>query len=258
LKQRSSWQVQKSVLYALFLREVNVRFSAGKLGYFWVIFEPLLQISIFVTVKVMLFGSNSTLDYPVFITLGFIGFNLFRHIVDRAMSVFSANKGLYAYKQVKPVDTIIARVLTEILITIIIMILFVLFGLYFNFDLNIQSLGMLIFTFIWLILFGLSFGLFIAVIGVFFDSFQKVVKLVLSPLMFVSAIFYSMQDIPQTLQEILYYNPLVHFMEMLHANYFYSLTDDFVNYQYMLIWTVIPLFMGLWLYQKLEKRIVSL
>jgi capsular polysaccharide transport system permease protein len=67
-----------------------------------------------------------------------------------------------------------------------------------------------------------------------------------------------MQDIPQTLQEILYYNPLVHFMEMLHANYFYSLTDDFVNYQYMLIWTVIPLFMGLWLYQKLEKRIVSL
>jgi capsular polysaccharide transport system permease protein len=258
LKQRSSWQVQKSVLYALFLREVNVRFSAGKLGYFWVIFEPLLQISIFVTVKVMLFGSNSTLDYPVFITLGFIGFNLFRHIVDRAMSAFSANKGLYAYKQVKPVDTIIARVLTEILITIIIMILFVLFGLYFNFDLNIQSLGMLIFTFIWLILFGLSFGLFIAVIGVFFDSFQKVVKLVLSPLMFVSAIFYSMQDIPQTLQEILYYNPLVHFMEMLHANYFYSLTDDFVNYQYMLIWTVIPLFMGLWLYQKLEKRIVSL
>lgn len=258
MRQRSSWQVQKSVLYALFLREVNVRFSAGKWGYFWVIFEPLLQISIFVTVKVMLFGSNSTLDYPVFITLGFIAFNLFKHIVDQTMSAFSSNKGLYAYKQVKPIDTIVSRILVEMLVTAIIAMIFIAIGLYFDFYMNVQNLGIVIFSFLWLIIFSVSFGLLVAVIGLFYESFKKVVKLVLSPLMFVSAIFYSMQDMPQLLYEALYYNPLAHFMEMLHANYFFSLNDDFVDYQYMLVWTVIPLFIGLWLYQKLEKRIVSL
>jgi len=45
LKKRGHLEVFTSVIYALFLREVNVRFSAGTLGYFWVIFEPLIQIS---------------------------------------------------------------------------------------------------------------------------------------------------------------------------------------------------------------------
>jgi len=255
---RSSWQVQKSVIYALFLREVNVRFSAGTMGYFWVIFEPLLQISIFVSVKVMLFGSASGLDYPVFITLGFIGFNFFRHIIDQSMGAFAANKGLYAYKQVKPIDTIISRLLVEFLVTAIIAFIFIMVGFYFGFDMQIENLGMLLLSFIWLTLFAVSFGLFTAVLATFYDSFKKVIKLVLSPLMFVSAIFYSMQDMPQALQEILYYNPLAHFMELIHANYFFVLDDGFVDYNYMLLWTILPLYIGLWSYTRLEKRIISL
>jgi capsular polysaccharide transport system permease protein len=258
LATRSSWQVQKSVIYALFLREVNVRFSAGKLGYFWVIFEPLLQISIFVAVKVMLFGTNSSLDYPVFITLGFVGFNFFRHIVDQSMGAFSANKGLYAYKQVKPIDTIISRVLVEFLVTSIIVCIFILLGLYFNFDMDVQNLGMLLLGFIWLTLFSVGFGLFTAILSTFYDSLKKIIKLVLSPLMFVSAVFYSMQDMPQALQDLIYYNPLAHFIELLHSSYFTVLNDNFIDYTYMLLWTIIPLYIGLWSYSHLEKRIISL
>jgi ABC-type polysaccharide/polyol phosphate export permease len=62
---------------------------------------------------------------------------------------------------------------------------------------------------------------------------------------------------PQTLQQLLYYNPLAHFIEMIHDNYFYVLNDDFVDYEYMLIWTIVPLYIGLWLYRKLEKGIIS-
>jgi len=256
--QRSPWQVQKSVIYALFLREINVRFSAGTMGYFWVIFEPLLQISIFVAVKVMLFGTNSSLDYPVFITLGFVGFNFFRHVVDQSMGAFSANKGLYAYKQVKPIDTIISRVLVEFLVTSIIVIILIFVGFYFDFDMNVHNLGMLLLSFLWLTLFAVGFGLFTAIMATFYDSVKKVIKLVLSPLMFVSAVFYSMQDMPQALQDLLYYNPLAHFMELLHAHYFLVLDDGFVDYGYMLLWTVLPLYVGLWFYKKLEKRIISL
>ncbi len=255
---RSSWHVQKSVIYALFLREVNVRFSAGTMGYFWVIFEPLLQIFIFVAVKLMLFGRNSSFDYPAFITLGFVGFNFFRHIVDQSMGAFAANKGLYAYKQVKPIDTIISRVLVEFLVTSIIVFIFVLFGLYFGFDINVENLGMLLLSFLWLTLFAIAFGLFSAVISTFYDSLKKVIKLVLSPLMFVSAVFYSMKDMPQALQDLIYYNPLAHFMELLHSCYFVALDDTFVDYNYILLWTLIPLYIGLWSYSRLEKRIISL
>jgi capsular polysaccharide transport system permease protein len=46
-------------------------------------------------------------------------------------------------------------------------------------------------------------------------------------------------------------------MEMIHGFYITGLDDRFVDYHYMLYWTVIPLFIGLWLYVRLEKRIIS-
>jgi capsular polysaccharide transport system permease protein len=258
LKKRGSWSVYKSVLYALFLREVNVRFSAGTMGYFWIVFEPLLQIFVFVAVKILLFGTNSNFDYPVFITLGFIGFNFFRHIVDQSMGALIANKGLYAYKQVKPIDTIISRVLVEILVTFMITIIFISIGFYFGYDMYVENLGLLLLSIVWLTLFSVSFGIFIAVISTFYDSFQKIIKLILSPLMFLSAIFYSMKDMPQGMQELFYFNPLAHFMELIHAHYFFELDDFFVDYVYLFFWTILPLYFGLWFYRKLEKRIISL
>jgi capsular polysaccharide transport system permease protein len=257
LRVRSSWEIQKSVIYALFLREVNVRFSAGKIGYIWIFLEPLLQILVFVTVKLLLFGKNSTFDYAVFITVGFIAYNLFRHIVNSSMSAFKSNKALFAYKQVKPIDTLIARLLVEIMIMGVISLVFIGAGFYFSYDMNPQNLGMVLITFIWLILFSFGLGLFVSVIGFFFTSFSKVVKLAMMPLMFISAIFYTLEDLPPSAQELLAINPLVHFMELIHASYFYSLTDQFVNYTYILMWTAFPLYIGLKLYIRLSKAIVS-
>jgi capsular polysaccharide transport system permease protein len=257
LKKRGHLEVFTSVIYALFLREVNVRFSAGTLGYFWVIFEPLIQISIFVAVKLALFGSKSNFDYAIFITVGFIAFNLFRHIVDRSMSAFKSNKGLYAYKQVKPIDGLIARVLVEILISAVISLIFIAVAIYMERGIEVENLGLVLSGFLWLIVFAFGVGLFVAVVGVFVNSFLKVVKLILSPMMFISAVFYPMQNLPQTLQDILYFNPLAHFIEMIHSAIFIEIDDSFIDYNYILLWTLTPLYLGLFFYRKLEKRIIS-
>ena len=257
MKPRSSWQIQKSVIYALFLREVNVRFSAGKIGYIWIFLEPMLQILIFVSVKMMLFGNRSNLDYAVFITIGFLGYNLFRHIVNNAMSAFKSNKALFAYKQVKPIDTLIARLLVEVMVIGFIALVFVGAGFYFGFDMSPQNLGMVLLTFIWLITFAFGFGLLVSVIGFFFESFIKIVKLAMMPLMFISAIFYSLVDLPASAQKLLSLNPIANFMELIHASYFDVLSDQFVDYTYMMIWTSVTLYLGLWLYVRLSKGIVS-
>ncbi len=254
---RSSWEIQKSVIYALFLREVSVRFSAGKIGYIWIFLEPLLQILIFVSVKILLFGKRSTFDYAVFITVGFIAYNLFRHIVNNSMGAFKSNKALFAYKQVKPIDTLIARLLVEIMITGVISFIFIGVGFYFNYDMHPENLGMILLTILWLIMFAFGFGLMVSVVGFFFTSFTKVVKLAMMPLMFISAIFYTLADLPPSASKLLSINPLVHFMELIHASYFHSITDEFVNYTYMLLWSTIPLYIGLKLYVRLSKAIVS-
>jgi len=63
--------------------------------------------------------------------------------------------------------------------------------------------------------------------------------------------------LPPAVGHLLLYNPLVHFMEMIHGFYVIGLDDRFVDYEYMALWTIVPLSTGMWLYLKLEKRIIS-
>jgi capsular polysaccharide transport system permease protein len=252
-------QVFLAVQNALILRELSMRFSSGRMGLFWTFFEPFFQILVFVLIKITLFGrSNSDFDFAVFLALNFIAFNLFKNIVTKSINAFKANKALFLYKQVKPIDTIIARVIVEIFITAIIILMFLTIGLYFNFDIAVKDISMVAFGFLFLTLFSFSFALVLSVLNIFVDSVGKLIGFSLTALMFASAVFYTLDMIPLELQRLLLYNPLIHFMEMIHGFYFIVLDDAYVDYYYISLWTFSLLFIGLWSYVKLEKRIISL
>ena len=255
---RGSFKIFLAVQNALFLRELSMRFSSGRMGMFWTFFEPFFQIFIFVIIKMTLFGSGeSNFDFAVFLALNFTAFHLFKNIVIKATASFKANKALFLYKQVKPIDTIIARSMVEVFISSIIISIFLFLGFYFDFDMHVKDLSMVALGFILLIIFSFSLGLFMAVLNVFVDSVGKLINFFMTALMFASAVFYSVEMMPPEVQSWLFYNPLTHFMEMIHGFYFYALDDKFVSYEYILVWTLSLLYIGLWLYIKLEKKIIS-
>lgn len=259
MKNRNFLQVFFAVQKALFLREFSMRFSVGQLGLFWTFAQPFFYVSLFVVIKVFIFKSASdNFDFAVFITLSFVAFHLFQNIIVKSIGSFSANKGLFLYKQVKPIDTIFARLLVEVFIFCVIVILFICIGFYFGYDMNVKNLGMIIFGYLWLMIFTFSIGLSLALASIYMTSIKNIISITMTLLMFASAIFYRIDTLSPELQHILLYNPLVHFMEMLHGYYFYALDDRYVDYEYMFLWTIGPLFPALWSYIKLEHRIISL
>ena len=258
IKLRKPLKVFYDVQKALFLRELNMRFSSGKSGLFWTFMEPFIQILVFVLIKIMLFGrQGENFSFAVFLALNFTAFNLFKHIVLKSRDAFKANKGLFVYKQVKPIDTIIARGLVEIFITIVIIFIFIVIGYFLNFDMSIKDFNMVVFGFVILILFAYSFGLFVAVSNVFFQSIGKLIGFLMTALMFGSAVFYTLDSLPYQAREFLLINPLTHVIELIHGSYFEALDTKYVNYSYIALWTLFLLYIGLWLYYKLEKRIIS-
>ena len=183
---------------------------------------------------------------------------MFRSILSSSSGAFNANMGLFNYKQVKPIDTIISRALLELFLTVIIVIIFLCLGLFLGYKNFLpEHTLMVFFAYIWLWIFSISMGLLAAIGNTFFVSFGKLVSMSTFGLLIFSAVFYPLITLPPVAQDILLYNPLVHFMEMIHGSYMYELDTRFVDYYYMLLWTVIPLFVAMWLYGLLEKRIVS-
>ena len=196
------------------------------------------------------------IDYPVFLATSFIAYNMFKAIALKSMDAFNANKGLFVYKQVKPIDTIISRSLIEILISGVITLIFLFIGWFMGFNIECKNILGVLLGYIWIALFGISLGIFFAVIGFFYENFKNIIKLMFLPLFFLSGLFYTLDSLPKIARDILIYNPVINFMEMIHGNYFYPLNTDYVNYTYMLFWTLIPMFFGLWLYKNSEKKIV--
>ena len=257
---RSPLKIFFAVERALFLREMDMKISVGKSGLFWTFVEPFMQVFVFISIHVAISKNtvNSGYDHAVFMASGFIAFNLFKNILNSSTGAFTANKGLFAYKQVKPVDTLLARVLVNLFLTAVVIILFLIVGFLLGYtDLLPKNPPMIFLGVLWLVIFSVGMGLLAAVGNTFFISVGKFLGIISFVLLIFSAIFFPIVSLPPLAQDLLLYNPLVHFMEMIHGYYLHGLDDRFVDYTYMLYWTVIPLFLGLWFYQKLEKRIIS-
>lgn len=255
---RTPIAIFKSVVIALFLREVQTRFGTKKLGYFWAIFDSLLMILVFAGLKSAIADKAMPgVDFPVFLATGFLAFYLWKNIVNRSMDAFNSNAGLFSYKQVKPFDTIVTRFILEILISTIATLVLIFIGWYIGFDMQVQNFSMVILAVVWLCAFGFGLGLMSAVFNSFYETYGKIMNVLMTPLLFISALMYTVDSLPPLLQELILYNPLVHFIEMIHGNYFYALSTEYVDYEYMMYWTLIPLWLGLYFYIRSEKKILA-
>jgi capsular polysaccharide transport system permease protein len=247
-----------NVIYALFLREIQTRFGTKKMGYFWAIVEPSVQIAVFLVLKVLVFHTSMAgVDFAVFLASGFIAYNLFKNIVTHSMGAFESNQALFLYAQVKPIHTIFARVLVEFLVFIFVSLFFLTIGWYFHSEIVPFDLIGVMLAVIFFMVFAFSLGLLFAVIGSFYETLKKIINLIFTPIMFLSALMYTVDSLPPTAREYILYNPIVHFVELIHGSYIEALHTDYVDFEYMFLWTIIPLFLGLYFYIKAERKIQS-
>ena len=86
LKPRGGLSVMRSAIRALLLRELQTRFGQYRLGYVWVLLEPLLTIGF----KLLIFGSLmqrvlSGISYEIFLVNGILPFFMFRSGVMQSL-----------------------------------------------------------------------------------------------------------------------------------------------------------------------------
>lgn len=244
-----------NVLFALFLREYYTRFTSERLSYFWFLVEPITQIMIFVIIK-SFFVHNLLINYDltIFIIIGMITFLFIKNSITKSMGSIKANQGLLFYQQVKPIDTIITRVLFEFFIFFILIILFLTFGFILGKQIIPDDLFGFLVDLLIIFFFSFSISIFVSSLNIFFKYTEKIVKLLFMPLVFLSGIFFTIDVIPFEYKELLLYNPLLHIIESVQTHWFNSINSDDIDYIYILSISTISLFSGLFLYSYADRR----
>lgn len=259
LKPRGGVRVMLVAIRALFLRELQTRFGQYRLGYLWILIEPLFSIGI----MLVLFGAIMqrtlpNISFEVFLLNGIVPFFMFRSGVNQALGAAQANKGLFSYRPVKPIDALIARNLLELFLGFITYIFFSAVLLWFGYSMSFDQIPTLLFYWALLFILMFSLSLIFMVLGDFSKEMNKFVSVLFLILYFISGILYPIQIIPAQYREYLLYNPLIHIFEpMRHAVApAYPLVTG-VSLSYILTWILLSMFMGLLLYKRFERRMIK-
>ena len=200
-------------------REVVGRYKGSYLGIGWSFLQPMLMLVIytfvFSTVLNSRWGLGQTEGKGIFaLTMftGLITYGVFSEVLTAAPGLIIANPN-YVKKIVFPLEILpVVRLLSALI--------------HAGFSLIILLIGVLIITrslnytvvflpIVWLpmALFSLGLGYFLASLGVFVRDIGHSMGLVVTILLFISAIFYPLSALPENIRVYSCYNPIAVFVE---------------------------------------------
>ncbi len=255
---RSGLEVQKAAIKALFLREMKTRFGKFRLGYLWAPLEPVAHMLVMLAIfGYLMQRTMPDISFPVFLINGIIPFLLFSSITNRSINAIEANQGLFNYRPVRPIDTIIARTILEAFISGI--VYFFLMSLLWLFGEEIAINNFIQLVCVWglLIVFSTGIGLIFMVIGNRYPESEKFLPIVLKPLYFVSCIMFSLHHIPADYQPYLLWNPIVHIVELSRESVVNSYHVENVSLGYLAFSSLVVFFFGLSLYRTQEEAMLT-
>ncbi|HDX4725960.1 TPA: ABC transporter permease [Escherichia coli] len=258
MARRSGFEVQIAAVKALFLREIKTRFGKYRLGYLWALLEPTAHLIILIGIfGYIMHRTMPDISFPVFLLNGLIPYFLFSNIAVRSIGAINSNQGLFNYRPIKPIDTIISRTLLEALIYsgvyIILMSIVGLLGEEFSF-LNIIILAA---TWGLLIIFSLGIGLIFTVLGKTFPETEKFLPIMIKPLYFISCVMFPLHSIPKIYWGYLLWNPLVHVVELSRQSVVPGYISEGVSINYLAFFSLVVFFVGLCLYRFKEEAMLT-
>ena len=256
---RSPLSITLSVWRALLLREALARLFSSRAAWFWLLAEPIFHVLflvfVFAVVRIRMIGG---IDTTIWVMVGLLAFFLFRRTGTQVMNAVDANRALFTYRQVKPIDTALVRAVLEAwLMVVITALLLAIAGLLGHIPFPDDPL-MVIGSLCGLWLFGLGFGLIMSVAGELVPELDRVVKLAMTPLYFLSGVIFPISAVPQPYRDILLMNPITHGLEATRlgfSGYYHAVPELSISYLYGS--ALCSIFMGLVLYRRFGLRLVT-
>lgn len=258
-RRRSSWDVQREVLFALTLREATNRVGGQWIGAVWTLLEPLTHMTFMLVLYGVVFTREAPAgEYLVFLTAGLVPFLLFQNLANRLMDGIESNKGIFVYRQIKPVDVQMARAVVELMMTMAVYAV-TLTALAF-FDLHVvpaDPLGLVLSNAL-IASIGFAWGLAIAVLTHEKPRARTVVRMSMLPMYLISGVVFPIQTIPQEYLDWLMINPILHLLELSRHAFIpqYQITPG-VSISYPIICAMGLLAFGLALYWRNRQVLVG-
>lgn len=252
------WEEQKQQLFAirqLVSREVKRKYARSYLGIVWSVLNPLMTMAVMSMIFSTMFR-RSIENFPIYYLTGSIFWQMFSTATNTAMSALVDNKTLLMKVKMPKQTFIMARVYTALTNFGYTCIAYVLMLLVFRIK---PCWSMLLFfvPVLCILLFSMGIGYFLSILYVFFGDIKYLYSVILTLWMYLSAIFYPVDQLPAEVASLIGMNPVYVYVNFARQIVMYQTVPDVMEWVKMILWGVGTFVFGYLFFKKNENSVMQ-
>ena len=216
---RGLWAYRQYVASAI-VGDFKSRFVRSRMGFAWVILNPLAQVSIYAFILSGVMASripdiDNRFGYAIYLLSGLLGWNLFSEIINGSMRVFIDNgnviKKVRFPRIVLPVIVVLTALVNNAALFVVMCVLFVLFGHPVHPEIILViPLALVVAAF------AACLGMILGVLNVFVRDVEQIVPIILQVMFWFTPIVYPANIIPDRVRIFLELSPIFAFVDTYH------------------------------------------
>lgn len=233
-------------------RDFKKKYKRTVLGMAWSLISPLMMLLVMRLIFTNFFGKNME-HYTIYLFCGNLVFAYFAESVSQSMTSLMGNAGIFTKINVpkylflfsKNIQTLLNFGLTLCMLFIFCIIDRITFTWKFVF---------LIYPIVMELIFNIGMGLILSVLFVFFRDIQYLWTIFQQLLMYMSAIFYTLDSYSIEQQQLFKINPIYNFIRYFRSIVLHAQIPSLVDHLIILGYAVLSVVIGCIIYKKYNTR----
>lgn len=255
LKNDSSFWNKKSLIWHFAISDLKTRYRNSTLGFLWNFLEPLLLLTVLYIVFTNIFN-NEIEHFPLYLLLGLIMWNMLSKGTQMALSSIIQRESILTQINIPHAILPISAALTALIMFTFEMIIFGVFLAVFQF---VPPITILLLPLIILLQFVLVLGLSLplSVLNVKFRDVQYIWGIILHAGFFLHPIFYKIEILPEIIQKIIVFTPMVQMLNISRNISLYGELPALNDVILMIVGTFTIFLIGVGIYKKFSNNLIE-
>lgn len=252
----------RGLLWQFTKRQVELRHKGSHLGLLWSLLGPLILLALYVVVFGFIFDGRfkadaspeSRIEYALVLFLGLALHHFVAEILAMSVTAISANPN-FVKKVIFPLEILpisaVGGALVHLVMTLaLLMVAAFIAGVPVSWTTSFWVIPIVL----TLIVACMGAALLLASIGVFWRDIAQVMQFISMALLFASAVFYPVADIPEKIWQYLRFNPLIHAIDGARGAFFWGIAPSLTHLSYLVIIAFGMLLVGASAFSNLRRQ----
>lgn len=246
----------REMIRSLVHKELRGKYKGSVLGFFWSLLLPLFQLLVY-TIVFSVFMRSEIEHFSMFLFVALIPWFFFNSCISTgALSIIQQKnlvEKIYFPRMVLPVSAVVSYFINMLLSFLVVFAALFLAGI----GVDVRVIWYLPLVFLVEFIMGIGGALLFSAWTVYFRDLEYILNILTMAWMYLTPILYPLETVPETIRDFLYLNPMTSVMIAYRDILYYKKAPDLQTLYYAVLWGIVLLAAGWWIFRKLQKNFVE-